>query len=66
MGRKSYKDIALMLHDNKIEELKGMGWQEEDIIHYRDIFVKDIKNNYDYFLANWKEYLKDFNLLRLK
>jgi|TARA_B100000315_G_scaffold235237_1_gene249993 hypothetical protein len=66
MGRKSYKDIALMLHDNKIEELKGMGWQEEDIIHYRDIFVNDIKNNYDYFLANWKEYLKDFNLLRLK
>jgi|TARA_B100001964_G_scaffold43092_1_gene47907 hypothetical protein len=55
-----------MLHDNKIEELKGMGWQEEDIIHYRDIFVNDIKNNYDYFLANWKEYLKDFNLLRLK
>ena len=66
MGRKSYKDIALMLHDNKIEELKGMGWQEEDIIHYRDIFVNDIKNNYDYLLANWKEYLKDFNLLRLK
>ena len=66
MGRKIYKDIALMLHDNKIEELKGMGWQEEDIIHYRDIFVNDIKNNYDYFLANWKEYLKDFNLLRLK